>query len=190
VSAHRPLLGPHDDALALYTLWREAVGHMSGVERGQGILPERIARKIGEPDENGCWPWLAYRTPLGYGGVDWKGKPDKAHRVVYQILAAPIPGGLVLDHLCRNPSCVNPEHLEPVTDRENILRGAGACAQHARKTHCVRGHPFEGENLHVRRDGARICLTCRREYRSTLSPEKRAEEREREILRKRLARAS
>ena len=85
-----------------------------------------------------------------------------AHRVAYEKAYGPIPEGLVIDHLCRNGLCVNPEHLEAVTRKENILRGEGACAQNARKTHCKRGHELIPENLIERSDGRRDCLLCDR----------------------------
>lgn len=66
-------------------------------------------------------------------------------------------------HLCRVRHCVNPAHMEPVTIRQNVLRGEGNAAQNARKTHCVHGHPLEGDNLKVTPKGWRVCLTCRRE---------------------------
>ena len=80
----------------------------------------------------------------------------------YRAMVGEIPGGLVLDHLCRNVLCVNPSHLEPVTNRENILRGVGITAQNAQKTQCKWGHPFSGENLFVRPDGERMCRACMR----------------------------
>lgn len=85
----------------------------------------------------------------------------KAHRVAFELIRGCIPNGLVLDHLCRNRGCVNPDHLEPVTFRENIMRGVGYTAQQARKTHCRHGHEFTVENTYVWR-GGRICRTCRR----------------------------
>lgn len=111
----------------------------------------------------GCWHWIGYidhRSSSGYGRVFWDGKLRFAHRVVYELLRSPIPDGLTIDHLCRNRSCVNPDHMEPVTNRENGLRGVGACAQHARQTHCKRGHPLSGRNLYLRTNGQRGCRAC------------------------------
>ena len=88
-----------------------------------GATPEgRFWAKV---DRSGsCWLWLA-ATSHGYGTFQSNGKLVRAHRYAYELLVGPIPGGLVIDHLCRTTACVNPEHLEPVTQRENLLRGAG-----------------------------------------------------------------
>jgi hypothetical protein len=84
-----------------------------------------------------------------------------AHRLAYQLLVGPIPEGLVIDHLCRNPPCQNPAHMECVTHRENTLRGASPHAMNARKTHCKRGHEFTFQNTYVDAKGCRSCLACR-----------------------------
>jgi hypothetical protein len=127
-------------------------------------LPERIASKI-EVDENNCWLWTATQNGYGYGKLWWSGSTRRAHRVVYQLLVGEIPASLQLDHLCRVRHCVNPAHLEPVTGRENLLRGDTIPAKCAAKTHCPKGHLLVGDNL-VPSDlkrGHRACLTCHRE---------------------------
>jgi hypothetical protein len=110
-----------------------------------------------------CWEWLGYRMRLGYGQLHHGGRTAYAHVVAYELFKGPVPDGLEIDHLCRNPGCVNPNHLEAVTHRENMLRGRTPSAAHAAKTHCHRGHPLSGENLQGlsgRRE--RICKECRR----------------------------
>lgn len=111
----------------------------------------------------GCWEWEGGRTGAGYGAFWLDGKTCCAHRVSYEIHKGPIPEGMFLDHLCRNPPCVNPDHLEPVTPAENMRRGPGS------KPECIHGHPLSGENLYVARTGQRVCRTCQtkwqREYR-------------------------
>lgn len=102
-----------------------------------------------------CWVWTGAKSSNGYGNYWNRG----AHRVVYELLVGEIPKGKQLDHLCRNRSCVNPEHLEPVTQKENLLRGIGQCAINAKKTECKRGHIFSSENTYVWR-GKRICREC------------------------------
>ncbi len=107
-----------------------------------------------------CWEWTAAHTPDGYGSFNvTKTSRWRSHRWAYEHLVGPIPDGLQLDHLCRNPPCVNPDHLEPVTNRENGARGAAGIYQKV-KTHCPRGHPYSGDNLIVRKLGRRACRTC------------------------------
>lgn len=114
-----------------------------------------------EPDANGCWVWKAYRDRHGYGHISVYGRRSLlAHRVSYEAFVGEIPQGLTLDHLCRNRACVNPAHLEPVTARENSLRGASPAANYARQTECLRGHPFDEANTYIW-NGSRICRACR-----------------------------
>lgn len=123
---------------------------------GDGRLPERFWSKV-EPEPNtGCWLWSGSYYVNGYGAFGIGRGPRLAHRVSYMALAGDIPPRLHLDHLCRVRGCVNPDHLEPVTCRTNLLRGIGPSAIHAQKTHCPRGHEY-----HVRADrNARGCRTC------------------------------
>lgn len=116
--------------------------------------------------ESGCWDWTGARQPDGYGRVKMAGTAALAHRAVYEIHRGAIPDGMTLDHLCRNPSCVNPDHLEPVPLKANILRSQGITAGFARQTHCLRGHPLSGENLAPAgvRKGRRDCRECHKEY--------------------------
>ncbi len=78
-------------------------------------------------------------------------------------LVGPIPDGLYVDHLCRTPACINPAHMELVTNGENVLRGVCPAALNARKTHCKRGHPLDGANLRILVSGGRNCRECNRE---------------------------
>ena len=106
-----------------------------------------------------CWEWERAQNSKGYGIVWVGGKLQLTHRVVYEEIIGPIPAGLDLDHLCRNRACYNPEHLEPVTRKENVRRGKG----HGSETHCPQGHPYSGYNLRiVKRGKGRECITCRR----------------------------
>lgn len=108
-----------------------------------------------------CWLWTSAgigdsKNP--YGGVTWNHVRCVAHRVAYELLVGPVPEGLVLDHLCRVKRCVNPDHLEPVTNRENILRGYGITAREARRAECVNGHSLA--DAYRRNTGYRRCRVC------------------------------
>lgn len=105
-----------------------------------------------------CWIWAKAIDRCGYGRISFNGRNDMAHRVIYESLKADIPQGMQLDHLCRTPSCVNPDHLEPVTQAENLLRSP---ISNSGKTHCKWGHKFTEGNILVRKDRfARICRKC------------------------------
>lgn len=108
-----------------------------------------------------CFIWDGSTDRNGYGQVRIDGRLLYAHRVAYELWCGPIAEGLVLDHLCRVPCCVNPHHLEPVTQGENVRRGAGN--GNREKTECKRGHAFTEENT-IRTKTGRNCLTCRRDY--------------------------
>lgn len=127
-------------------------------------LPERFAAKVSIA-RDGCWNWTASKDAKGYGfywvGTRRDGRMHRAHRVSYELLVGPIPASLVLDHLCRNTSCVNPSHLEPVTAGENTLRGTSFSASNSRRITCLAGHPFDGVNSS---SGSRFCRTCQNAY--------------------------
>lgn len=119
-----------------------------------------------EKRADGCWQWVGAQWKLGYGKFTEPGTQRRvgAHRWGYERFVGPIPDGLELDHLCRNPSCVNPSHLEPVTHLENVRRGISGEVNGGRqrsKTHCPRGHEYTAANTYYRRDGnARNCRAC------------------------------
>lgn len=113
-----------------------------------------------------CWVWPWSRSDQGYALVRHEGRVQGAHRVLYERFVGPIPDGTELDHTCRNRACVNPQHMEPVTGRENILRGEGTGAKFARRTHCKHGHLLEGDNVRLEPNpkggSSRRCRECQR----------------------------
>jgi len=114
-----------------------------------------------------CWNWKAGKGAQGYGSLRVTDKYStmiKAHRMSYEFFVGKIPKDKVIDHLCRNRSCVNPEHLEVVSSRENTLRGETLASKEAKQTSCIRGHELKGNNLAFRTDGKRACKTCNVNY--------------------------
>jgi hypothetical protein len=126
-------------------------------------VEERFWSKV-ERREDGCWIWRGALGNHGYGSFSVGGKNERVHVWSYERFVAPTPTGLVLDHLCHNTACVNPRHMEPVTQRENVMRSDGLTATLSRKTHCDHGHPLAGDNLIIRPDGHRRCRECVRRW--------------------------
>lgn len=131
--------------------------------RGMPIM-ERIFNSIDFSSVNDCWEWNMAQNNKGYGSIRWNHQTKVAHRAVYELLVGDIPEGLTLDHLCLNKKCVNPNHLEPVANRENNARGNSRSAVNARKTHCLNGHEYNKLNTYINRSGGRWCKTCRNDY--------------------------
>ena len=118
-------------------------------------MADRFFSKVDIAD---CWTWTAARTPAGYGSF-WVGPGNTkvmAHRWAWEHLRGPIPEGQVIDHLCRNKACVNPDHLDPVPQQVNLARGVGNGSQ----THCPQGHPYDEVNTYRRANGIRQCRAC------------------------------
>lgn len=124
-----------------------------------------------------CWIWIGCVLKGGYGVFEVRGRSLCAHRVSFLLSGKRLSKKLTLDHLCRNRRCVNPDHLEAVSMRVNALRGFGAPAVNARKTHCVRGHELAGTNLYPY-EGVRLCKRCQnirtRAYRRRLSEKRKS----------------
>lgn len=141
--------------------------------------PEARFAAMVRPDGE-CLVWVGSKDHTGYGRF-WpgyalnasRGAPPKstmaAHRFAYEAAKGPIPAGLVVDHLCRNPSCVNAAHLEAVPQRVNALRGIGPAARNAVKTHCQQGHLLAGDNLSTTRSSKRKRRDCRQCHRERMA---------------------
>jgi hypothetical protein len=138
------------------------------------ISTARFWAKVSKTEN--CWMWTGMKSTKGYGLFMLNGKRKRAHRISYELSIGPIPEGLQLDHLCRNPSCVNPSHLEPVTSRENTLRGIAANPTRRNgprhlKEFCKHGHPYAGDNLLIGPDrdgkpGRRQCRACMKDAKN------------------------
>jgi len=129
------------------------------IDLNDARLPKRFWNKVRANAATGCWEWSGARIGDGYGSIRVTGRSVLTHRFAYETLVASIPPGLQLDHLCRIRSCCFPGHLEPVTPQINCLRGQGPSADHARQTHCVRGHELAPN---PQRAGWRSCPTCKK----------------------------
>jgi hypothetical protein len=156
-------------------------------------LPERLRSQIQVNPATGCWEWTGDQQ-RGYGRVWWEGRTQKVHRVVFTLLAGPIPDGLTIDHVkdrgCRSNACCWPAHLEPVTAQENIRRAGEKLLlgqlQKA-KTHCPAGHEYTPENTQRDPRGARRCRACEKDRRS--APSERAHRAQRQRQRRAAARS-
>jgi hypothetical protein len=110
---------------------------------------------------NDCWQWLGALNNVGYGTFYWEGELLGVHRFIRGVMVGELSSNLVIDHLCRNTWCVNPFHLDEVTQEENVGRGDPHGAFQANQTHCIHGHEFNIINTGIYR-GNRYCRTCKR----------------------------
>ena len=128
-------------------------------------IQERFWSKVNKQTDSGCWEWTGEKSEKEYGRFTFWIAPKKykrvyAHRFAWEQMYGLVPYGLQLDHLCRGRSCVNPDHLEVVTSRENNLRGMSPSAITYRTGVCKRGHALTDDNIHICSNGYRTCLTC------------------------------
>lgn len=136
---------------------------------------ERFLTKVRETEAK-CWEWQGSKNPGGYGQFQYGGRPRMAHRVMHAWFYGPeeLDSGLHVDHLCRNTSCVNPLHLEAVTQAENNRRAHLGVPKPLR-SHCRAGHELSGENVAPRSDGKGVyCRTCSRESCRRYASKRRA----------------
>jgi hypothetical protein len=121
-----------------------------------GPPSERFWPRVDVRGPEECWPWTGAQIERGYGRFGLNGRSVPAYRFAYEDTVGPVPEGLELDHLCRNPTCCNPAHLEPVTHAENMRR--------SKRKECARGHEWTPETTRIRpSDGSRQCILCGRE---------------------------
>ncbi len=121
-----------------------------------------------QPQPDGCWFWTGGKFANGYGMFQLQGKLRRVHRLSYVWTRGELPEGLQIDHICKVKLCVNPTHMEAVTLAENVRRSNGWGGIESRKTHCVNGHPFSGDNLRPRiQYGKVVGRTCRSCARAT-----------------------
>lgn len=128
-------------------------------------IKDEFATRYTPVTESGCWLWDGRVRPDGYAVTSYMGRHQYAHRMSYMLFNGAITNGLQIDHLCRVRCCVNPAHLEAVTQRENLLRGVGISAKASKQTHCINGHELRGDNLLFvkTRPRKRICRACNTE---------------------------
>lgn len=139
------------------------------------IVARRKIMQRAVTNENGCWLWPGSADGKGYGQVTALGKVMSTHRTIYEAAKGRIPKGLQIDHLCREPRCCNPDHLEAVTPRENTLRGnSPALARLRTKTHCLRGHSYTEGNTYRDKQGRRSCRKCRKIKHAEWTQKRRA----------------
>ena len=132
-----------------------------GVVKPHCSVDDRFWAKVQKSDNpDGCWLWNAAINPNGYAQFGIGYKKVYAHRWAYEQVHGPIPKGLQIDHLCRVRHCVNPAHLEIVTNRENFLRGGAPNAKLHHAGHCKHGHPFTKANTYIKKNGTRQCRAC------------------------------
>lgn len=120
--------------------------------------PEKFLRKV-DQIQGGCWLWKGSLFRLGYGRVRRNDKIRSAHIVSYELFIGKVPDGLEIDHLCRVRRCVNPQHLQAVTHKENMRR-----AFPTPPTHCPKGHAYDEKNTYINPMGRKVCRTCTNQH--------------------------
>lgn len=152
-------------------------------KRDTNKIVSYLLNRVEQVTESGCWIWTGALNSWGYGNMAYRTPKGKikyigTHRMSYLAHKGTIPKGMTIDHLCRVVSCINPYHLECVTNLENNYRSDNISARNKRKTHCHKGHPLEGENLYLYKpkgkQARRDCRQCRRITDSKRKPRVRS----------------
>jgi hypothetical protein len=137
-------------------------------------LTDSFWDRVSPEPNSGCWLWTGVTSWSGYARLMIRGKWKYVHRLAYEYFVGPIGEGLQVDHLCRVRRCVNPKHMEIVTNRDNGLRGVGLAAVNSRKTACPRGHPYDIVRANR---GTRACRTCKNIFGRASKKKMRAQRR-------------
>lgn len=122
----------------------------------------RFEALVSPEPNSGCWLWEGKTNEYGYGYFYSQGRHRRAHRLAFEHHCGPVPAGLDLDHLCRVRLCVNPDHLDPVSRSENMIRSPLIGEANREKPMCSKGHAFDEANTYYRKDGRRGCRECNR----------------------------
>lgn len=149
-----------------YTHLRKRVNNGKGLVFAPGnvrVIDKQYITERVTIDDNGCWLWIGAKNSAGYAVALRKPKTTslhiRMHRKSYELYKGEIPEGLVIDHLCRVRHCINPDHLEPVTIKENTLRSPLVNKKHDK--FCLHGHEYTPETTFMRKTGIRNCRTCK-----------------------------
>lgn len=131
---------------------------------------ERFFAKVDKRGPDECWPWIGSKNERGYGSMSHNGRLRKATHISYEIATGfRFPPGLMARHSCDNPPCVNPAHIHPGTNKQNVADMVSRKRHHAnRRSHCIHGHPLSGDNLFLNKHGQRGCRTCNSSRRMAL----------------------
>lgn len=154
-----------------YSRWQRHGDPLTVLREWTKTTEERFWSYVDKAGPDGCWLWTGTRKATGYGRfyVSPDRRDEAAHRFAYELLVGQIPDGLHVDHLCRVTRCVNPDHLEPVTQQENNRRQAAA------RTHCPNGHPYDEANTYVSKRTGRLCRICSRQKQARYKREGRGQ---------------
>lgn len=152
-----------DDLEELTEKMRKKAAIAAAIGRANGMTIDQHIARVQIVGQHMCWTLPLKPASTGYHVISIRNRNNLAHRAFYEHLVERIPEGHQLDHLCRNRWCCHPNHVAPVTLKENLLRGDGVAGRNTRKQRCPKGHALSGSNLFVRKDKiGRGCKKCRK----------------------------